>query len=397
MVEKTGDEHGNKLTGGLGADILSGLGGNDELFGSGGKDQLFGGSGKDILAGGSGDDSMQGDGGDDTVVVGSGADSFDGGAGFNFLDFSQIKRSVTVDLSLGSVTVYADGLAGNTTTFLHVGGVFGSNRNDQITGDGLANQLDGLAGNDTINGGDGNDIINGGIGDDKLLGGAGFDQFKLSAGSDTIDGGADIDTINFVEATRGVKASLSHGSVSLTTADGKGTSTILHIENAWGSTLSDALSGNKSGNLLWGNDGDDKLSGGRGSDLLEGGVGQDLLTGGRGSDIFLFSADPTADNVDQVTDFTPGKDGLALKSDIFDVDPTGSELTLGVFAYHHIDSHEFQAGSDHDADNTRVRVLYDSTDGMLYYDSNGSHAGGLSEIAYIGKQLDVTADSVLVY
>jgi Ca2+-binding RTX toxin-like protein len=397
MVEKTGNGNDNKLTGGAGADILSGLGGNDQLFGAGGHDQLIGGSGDDVLAGGSGDDSMVGDGGNDTVVVGSGADDFDGGAGINFLDFSQIKRSVTVDLSLGSVTVYADGLAGNTTTFLHVSGVFGSKRNDQIAGDGLANQLDGLAGNDTVMGGDGNDIVNGGTGDDKLTGGAGFDQFKLSAGNDTIDGGADIDTINFVDATRGVKASLSHGSVSLTTADGKGISTIQHIEDAWGSTLSDALRGNKSGNLLWGNDGDDKLAGGAGSDLLEGGAGKDLLTGGRGSDIFLFSANPTADNADQVTDFNSGQDGLAFKNDIFDVDPAGSELTLGLFAYHHIDAHEFQAGHDHNADNSRVRVLYDSTDGMLYYDSNGSRAGGLSEIAYIGKQLDVSADSIFVY
>jgi serralysin len=55
-------------------------------------------------------------------------------------------------------------------------GVTGSG-NDRLIGNGVANQLSGGLGNDTIDGGAGNDTVIGGAGVDQLTGGAGADRF----------------------------------------------------------------------------------------------------------------------------------------------------------------------------------------------------------------------------
>lgn len=68
--------------------------------------------------------------------------------------------------------------------------IFGSNGNDQITGDTLDDYLDGGAGNDKLYGGKGNDTLVGGEGNDLLDGGEGSDHMEGGAGFDTyyIDG-----------------------------------------------------------------------------------------------------------------------------------------------------------------------------------------------------------------
>jgi VCBS repeat-containing protein len=60
---------------------------------------------------------------------------------------------------------------------------------DQLFGDGSANSLDGLAGNDRIYGGGGNDLLIGGLGDDVLNGEAGVDTYlyRLGDGNDVIE------------------------------------------------------------------------------------------------------------------------------------------------------------------------------------------------------------------
>jgi Ca2+-binding RTX toxin-like protein len=52
----TGNELGNSITGGLGADEIFGLDGNDTLLGGGGNDTIWGGAGADRMTGGAGFD-----------------------------------------------------------------------------------------------------------------------------------------------------------------------------------------------------------------------------------------------------------------------------------------------------------------------------------------------------
>ncbi len=58
----------------------------------------------------------------------------------------------------------------------------------------------------------------------------------------------------------------------------------VYIENAYGGSGNDTISGNKKGNILKGGKGDDVLDGGRGSDKLYGNGGSDDLYGGKGRD-----------------------------------------------------------------------------------------------------------------
>lgn len=57
------------------------------------------------------------------------------------------------------------------------------------TGNGLANIIDGGAGNDTLSGDGGNDVLNGNAGNDTLNGDAGNDQLFGGLGDDQLRGG----------------------------------------------------------------------------------------------------------------------------------------------------------------------------------------------------------------
>ena len=76
--------------------------------------------------------------------------------------------------------------------------------NDQLTGDGLANVLEGLTGNDTLIGGGGNDTLYGGLGDDSLEGGIGADVFKWNLADQGLTATPAIDRIkDFTPGTSG--------------------------------------------------------------------------------------------------------------------------------------------------------------------------------------------------
>jgi Ca2+-binding RTX toxin-like protein len=142
--------------------------------------------------------------------------------------------------------------------------------------------------------------------------------------------------------------------------------------------------GGGSGNdLLFGNGGVDTLNGQTGSDLLVGGAGNDTLTGGSGSDTFVFDTglDPI-NNVDNVTDFkADGTDAIALSSAIFG--GIGSSGTLN--------SANFYSGgagtATADVGNAgTAKIVYDSSTGNLFYDSDGGTDANRTQFA------DITLD-----
>lgn len=152
------------VTGGLGADQLTG----DSLANT-----LMGGSGNDVIDGGSG----------------GAADKIDGGSGTDTVSFASLKSSgnsgVTLNLNATKDTngyVTASGLSGPDKI----------NNIENITGSKYA---DVLSGNDTknvINSGEGNDTLDGGLGNDILTGGTGADYFDFTT---VLNGSSNVDTI----------------------------------------------------------------------------------------------------------------------------------------------------------------------------------------------------------
>jgi Ca2+-binding RTX toxin-like protein len=114
-----------------------------------------------------------------------GNDLINGGAGLDRASYFQSASGVTVTLGLaGAQGTAADGWGG-TDRLIGIENVEGSRDSaDRITGNELANVLDGLGGNDMLAGGAGNDSLVGGAGNDLLVGGAGKDSLNGGAGLD---------------------------------------------------------------------------------------------------------------------------------------------------------------------------------------------------------------------
>lgn len=256
---------------------------SDQITGSSASETIYGGSGKDTIYAGGGSDQVHGDAGADVITIGdgaifatgglgldqffidataTGASTIDGGDGADYVDFSAISPSVTVNLALGTAT---DGVF--TLSLVSVENVIGGAGDDVLTGDAVSNVLNGGIGNDTVYGGIGADTINGASGDDSLLGDAGTDRLDGSGGNDTLLGGGGVDTLN----------------------------------------------GGSGADWLFGGDSADSLDGGTGGDRLFGGFGRDTLTGGTGVDTFVFASSSEVGlgaASDRILDFTSGQDKL---------------------------------------------------------------------------------------
>ena len=178
----SGGSNSTPNTAGSGNDLIYGEAGNDTILGGDGNDTIFGGLGDDTINGGIGDDIVFGEEGEDLIRYTSGADIIDGGAGNDFVTFELVQESgVILDMTAETFIVGSD-----TSSIRNVEGVYGSDQNDQLTGDGGTNLLDG---------GLGDDILHGGAGADDIYGGAGSDVFKYTSASDTGVGDGNRDTI----------------------------------------------------------------------------------------------------------------------------------------------------------------------------------------------------------
>jgi Ca2+-binding RTX toxin-like protein len=147
----------------IGADSLDRI---ESIVGSNGDDTFdaTGFDGSSTNAGDSGTfNNFEGVGGDDTVI----------GNGDTRVSYQRATGAVTVTLNAdGSGTASGDSSVGNDTFTIGVVAVRGSEFNDEITGGG------------------GGDLLDGWLGDDTLTGGTGEDTFKYSIGTQT-GGGED--------------------------------------------------------------------------------------------------------------------------------------------------------------------------------------------------------------
>lgn len=140
----------------------------ERFVGSNGTDRFVGGAAAADFFGGDGGDSF---------FSGAGANRIDGGAGDDWLHYVSSNLGVAVNLATG----HAAGGHATGDVITGIENIMASNGHDQITGDGAANILYGLAGSDHISGGGGKDVLLGGAGKDFLTGGAGADTFYFGA------------------------------------------------------------------------------------------------------------------------------------------------------------------------------------------------------------------------
>ncbi len=295
----TGNEVANVITGGRGADVLSGLGGNDILLGGVGADTLLGGDGDDYLEGGAGNDQMAGGQGADFLDGGAGVDQMAGGAGDDTYVVDNAADVITeaagegVDWVRSTAASYT--LSANVENLELIGAAVSGSGNEQanrIAGNALDNVLNGNGGDDLLLGGGGNDQMSGGQGNDFLDGGTGADQMAGGAGDDTyvVDNAADVITeaagegVDWVRSTAAsytLSANVENLELLGAAVSGSGNDQANRVA---GNALDNVLSGNGGDDLLLGDAGNDQLDGGTGNDYLDGGTGDDQLAGGEGND-----------------------------------------------------------------------------------------------------------------
>jgi len=347
---------------------LDGRGGGDDFTGAAGGDVFFGGTGSasdtlrgsvgnDLLVGGDGNDTLSGGAGNDVLRGGIGNnDTMDGGAGTeDMLDFSDGTMGITFTLQQGtgaggsaiSIT-NGTGNLGNNDGYLNMEGVIGTSLVDNITGS------------------SGNDILRGGGGDDVL------------------DGKGGIDLLDFSDGAAGIVFTLvNNGSNTSFNASGAGLGTDKYsgFEGVIGTNFADTLNGSTLADQLRGGGGNDTINGLAGADRIVGGGGADIMSGGADNDTFVFDTAPNA--VDSIMDFNASGlagsgDTLELSAAIFAGITTASGNVLSAAEFASLDG----AGASGNVAGT-VRVIYDSSTGNLYYDSDGLGSANRSLMAHL--------------
>ena len=352
-----GNNAANVLEGGDGPDILKGYGGDDTLLGGGhnndlsgmdGNDTLESKGGQDKLDGGAGDDEMTGGKGNDEYIVDSAGDLIDE----NF-DSGYDEAFTSVSYDLGENT---DVETLRTTN--DIGAVAIS-----LTGNWMDNYLRGNAGTN---------VLDGVTGDDVMSGLNGNDTYYVDSVSDVIAENAGLGS-DVVRSSTTFVLNVTAEVESLQTTDVAASNSM-------------TLVGNEFAQTIVGNAGINVLRGFAGSDQLQGMGGNDTLTGHAGNDKFLFNtALNAATNVDTITDFTVVDDLVRLENAIFT--QAGAVGALDADAFH--------IGAA--AADAQDRIVYNSATGDLFYDSNGSAAGGSTLFARLDTGLALTnADFAIV-
>jgi Ca2+-binding RTX toxin-like protein len=307
----------------------------DEISAGAGNDQLYGLRGDDVLYGGDGNDMLNG---------GIGADVMAGGAG---------NDTYYVDIA-GDAVVEADN-AGTDQVFSPIGYTL-SQFVENLTLNGTANlNMNGNALSNTLVGNSGNNIIDGMAGADVMIGGAGNDTYRVDNSSDSE-----------VEADNGGTDQV-FSSVSYVLRP--------FVENL---TLTGTANLNTNGNAL-----DNKLFGNAGNNVFDGMAGADVMVGNGGSDTFGFTTSLVAGNIDTITDFRPADDKIRLTHTIFNT-------IAGIGA---LSADQFTANTSGTAQDANDRIIYETDTGKLFYDSNGSAAGGAVQFAKLSSGLALTANN----
>ncbi|MFM2422528.1 MAG: hypothetical protein RL291_1058, partial [Pseudomonadota bacterium] len=232
--------------------------------------------------------------------------------------------------------------------------------NNIIAGGGASDTLAGGTGNDTLYGGAGNDVLGGGAGTDYFFGGTGNDTFFVDVAAEVVveaAGEGTADTINVALSSYSMAA-------------------VANVENLTGLlTTGQLLVGNSLSNIITGN---------TGADVLMGGLGNDTLIGGAGADQFEFNTALGATNVDTINSFSVADDTIRLENAIFTALAATGPLAATAFV------------SGAAATTASHRIIYNSANGQLLYDADGSAGGAAIHFATLSPGLAVSAADFLV-
>lgn len=251
--------------------------------------------------------------------------------------------------------------------------VRGNVGNDTLRGSYWHDELRGEEGRDSLLAGDGDDTLNGGAGADKMIGGPGDDRFYVDTRKDQI-----------------IEANGEGWDTVFTTLDYTLSKNLESV--AASGTRNFHLTGNAAANGVEGSSGADTLKGLGADDVLSGGVGKDVLYGGTGKDSFFFLTNPTLDKPDTIKDFNHRDDTIKVSQTAFaGLFPTfisGTNFPLPADLFH-----ASKSGQAHDPSD---RILYDTTDGRLYFDSDGTGATARVQFATLTGHPHITADDIWV-
>jgi serralysin len=338
----TGNELANILTVGTssGAGNLHGMGGNDVLNGS---------SGVNVLTGGDGNDTLNGWGGADTMTGGAGADLYIFGVNSLFqptgsiTDFGsgvdKIRLDASVMPALGTSGNFA---AADQRFYAAAGATAGQDATDRV----IYNTVTG----DVYYDADGN--------------GSG-----AASRIATLQGAPSLAASDF-EVINGAAAPAAQGQLINGTAG------------------DDSLTGTSGNDTLIALAGHDTLLGGGGDDRLQGGGWSDTMTGGAGSDSFFFEGAGTW-TFDRVLDFVSGTDELLFENAALTALGAASAWAAGDVRFWSAAG----ATSGHDADD---RLVYNTSNGSLYYDPDGSGAGAAQIVATFQGNPSILASDITV-
>jgi Ca2+-binding RTX toxin-like protein/subtilisin family serine protease len=324
-------------------------------------------------------------------------------SGIDTINAAAISSSTYLNLTPGSTN---SKLAGRTLTIgsgTTIEKAFGGDGNDTIIGNSAANKLYGGRGTDILYGRSGNDTLDGGTpttydtSNDTLYGEAGNDSLLGGNGLDYLDGGTDSDTLNGWGGNDklygGYGTDILYGGSGNDTLDG-GTPTDYDTSNdklygeagndyLLGGNGLDYLDGGNDSDLLNGWNGNDSLLGGSGNDTLVGGAGNDTLTGGAGIDRFAFNS--RNERIDRIADFKVVDDTINVSAAGF-----GGGLTANAF----LSAAQFIIGTA--ATTASQRFIYNSTNGGLFFDSDGIGSVAQLQISSLGTGLAMTNADIFV-
>ncbi|MFV0409245.1 MAG: hypothetical protein ACK5LJ_05980, partial [Paracoccus sp. (in: a-proteobacteria)] len=329
----------DSIKAGTGWDYLDGGAGNDTLFGGAQDDIIFGGAGNDLIYGGRQMDYIEGGAGADTIIgteLGDSAAQLD--PLYHATDYATAGykgSNAAVNINLGAKTATGGHATGDKLSYII--NLVGSDFNDTLVGDGIANWLEGGAGADILDGGNDtlippgetavppdfasyfrategvtaslanpaintgdaagdvyrrieglmgsnfDDILIGDGGNNFLIGNAGDDILVVGAGKDSVRGGFGFDVMSYRNTGSAIKIDLVNWSESsAVVADDVRNQQ--DIEGYEATNYNDTLLGGADGDVLIGRAGNDKINGRQGSDALVGEAGNDTLNGGLGAD-----------------------------------------------------------------------------------------------------------------
>lgn len=229
-----------------------------------GDDTITGGNGNDVLNGAAGNDIFK------THSAADGDDTVNGGAGTDKMDYT--GRTAVLTVTMDGATNSGEGAEADLIG-PDMEDLVGGGNNDVLTGNTLANHIQGGGGDDTISGGPAGacnadvDVLDGEAGNDK------FDMGAAGDCGDTVNGNAGVDIVDYQ----------GRGADLVITVDGNANDgPALEKDNI--KTDVEVVIGGSGNDNITGSANDDEIHGGPGTDTINGGAGNDTLTGNSGTD-----------------------------------------------------------------------------------------------------------------